>query len=63
LAHDEAREPILIAGGGLGGLTAALALARRGHPTRVLEGAAAFGAIVMASSSGRMCFTSLTGSD
>src|SRR5215472_11782996 len=39
------REPILIAGGGLGGLTAALALARRGQPTRVLEGAAAFGAI------------------
>ncbi|MFZ2081184.1 MAG: FAD-dependent monooxygenase [Xanthobacteraceae bacterium] len=38
-------EPILIAGGGLGGLTTALALARRGHPTRVLEGAAEFGAI------------------
>ena len=40
-----AREPILIVGGGLGGLTAALALARRGRPTRVLEGAAEFGAI------------------
>src|SRR6202035_717291 len=39
------REPILIVGGGLGGLTAALALARRGRPTRVLEGAAEFGAI------------------
>jgi 3-hydroxybenzoate 6-monooxygenase len=39
------RDPILIAGGGLGGLTAALALARRGHATRVLEGAAEFGAI------------------
>jgi 2-polyprenyl-6-methoxyphenol hydroxylase-like FAD-dependent oxidoreductase len=39
------RAPILIAGGGLGGLTAALALARRGHATRVLEGAVEFGAI------------------
>ena len=39
------REPILIVGGGLGGLTAALALARRGRRTRVLEGATEFGAI------------------
>jgi salicylate hydroxylase len=39
------REPILIVGGGLGGLTAALALARRGWPTRVLEGATELGAI------------------
>ena len=38
-------EPILIVGGGLGGLTAALALARRGRSTRVLEGAPEFGAI------------------
>ena len=38
-------EPILIAGGGLGGLTAALALARRGWQVRVLEGASDFGAI------------------
>jgi salicylate hydroxylase len=37
--------PILIAGGGLGGLTAALALARRGRAVRVLEGAPGFGAI------------------
>jgi 3-hydroxybenzoate 6-monooxygenase len=37
--------PILIVGGGLGGLTTALALARRGHASRVLEGAPAFGAI------------------
>jgi salicylate hydroxylase len=36
---------ILIVGGGLGGLTAALALARRGLEARVLEGAPAFGAI------------------
>ncbi len=38
-------EPILIVGGGLGGLTTALALARRGRSTRVLEGAPEFGAI------------------
>jgi 3-hydroxybenzoate 6-monooxygenase len=38
-------DPILIVGGGLGGLTAALALARRGRPVRVLEGAPGFGAI------------------
>lgn len=37
--------PILIVGGGLGGLTAALALARHGQPVHVLEGAPAFGAI------------------
>jgi 2-polyprenyl-6-methoxyphenol hydroxylase-like FAD-dependent oxidoreductase len=38
-------EPLLIVGGGLGGLTAALALARHGIPSRVLEGAPSFGAI------------------
>jgi salicylate hydroxylase len=38
-------EPILIVGGGLGGLTTALALAKRGRPSRVLEGAPEFGAI------------------
>jgi salicylate hydroxylase len=36
---------ILIVGGGLGGLTTALALAQRGHRVRVLEGAPEFGAI------------------
>ena len=38
-------EPILIVGGGLGGLTTALALARHGIASRVLEGAPEFGAI------------------
>jgi 3-hydroxybenzoate 6-monooxygenase len=38
-------EPVLIVGGGLGGLTAALALAQKGWPVRVLEGAPEFGAI------------------
>src|SRR5215468_12082059 len=42
MAHDN---PILICGGGLGGLTTALALAQRGWPARVLEGAPEFGAI------------------
>jgi salicylate hydroxylase len=37
--------PILIVGGGLGGLTTALALARHGVPSRVFEGAPEFGAI------------------
>src|SRR5205814_4739585 len=35
-------EPILIVGGGLGGLTTALALAQRGRAARVLEGAEEF---------------------
>lgn len=37
--------PILIAGGGIGGLAAALVLARDGHSVTVLEQAAAFGEI------------------
>src|SRR5579862_1709630 len=39
------KDSILIVGGGLGGLTTALALAKRGKPSRVLEGAPQFGAI------------------
>src|ERR1700719_5436163 len=38
-------EPIIIAGGGLGGLTTALALGRAGRCVRVLEQAPEFGAI------------------
>ena len=37
--------PILVAGGGIGGLAAALALARQGFPVKVLEQAAAIGEI------------------
>jgi len=39
-------DPILIVGGGLGGLTTALALARRSRATRVLEGAKRFTHVV-----------------
>ncbi|MGH6988767.1 MAG: FAD-dependent monooxygenase [Stellaceae bacterium] len=39
------RDSFLIVGGGLGGLTTALALSRRGIASRVLEGAPEFGAI------------------
>jgi salicylate hydroxylase len=42
---SSADQPVLIVGGGLGGLTAALALAHRGVPVRVLEGVPNFGAI------------------
>ncbi|MGE0801829.1 MAG: FAD-dependent monooxygenase [Lautropia sp.] len=38
-------DPVLIAGGGIGGLAAALALARAGRAVRLLEQAAAFGEI------------------
>ena len=37
--------PVLVAGGGIGGLATALALARRGIGVRVLEQAAVFGEI------------------
>lgn len=37
--------PVIVAGGGIGGLTAALALARRGLPVRLYERAAGFGEV------------------
>jgi 2-polyprenyl-6-methoxyphenol hydroxylase-like FAD-dependent oxidoreductase len=39
------QQPVLVVGGGIGGLTVALALGRRGRPVRVLEEAPEFGAI------------------
>ena len=42
---EPSRNPILIAGGGIGGLAAALALARRGLPVKVLEQAKTLGEI------------------
>jgi 2-polyprenyl-6-methoxyphenol hydroxylase-like FAD-dependent oxidoreductase len=45
--------PIIIAGGGIGGLAAALGLARNGFRSLILEKAAALGEIGAASSSDR----------
>src|SRR5580704_5682067 len=45
LVRMDRKDPIIIVGGGLGGLTTALALARHGFTVRVLEGAPEFGAI------------------
>src|SRR5689334_1535175 len=42
---DAASSPILVAGGGIGGLAAALALARQGFAVRVLEQASELGEI------------------
>lgn len=42
---DNTARTVLIAGGGIGGLTAALAFAKRGFDVQVFEQAAAFGAI------------------
>ncbi|MGZ5048991.1 MAG: NAD(P)-binding protein, partial [Usitatibacter sp.] len=39
------RAPVLVAGGGIGGLAAALALARQGFAVKVLEQAATIGEI------------------
>src|SRR5260370_2379622 len=39
---NQGRQPILIAGGGIGGLAAAYALSRKGFPVRVLEQAPEF---------------------
>jgi salicylate hydroxylase len=45
LAHPDPRNPILVAGGGIGGLAAALALARHGFAVKVLEQAKTLGEI------------------
>jgi 3-hydroxybenzoate 6-monooxygenase len=45
MAHPRSSQPVLVAGGGIGGLAAALALARQGFPVKVLEQAAAIGEI------------------
>ena len=37
MTAERSSEPILIAGGGIGGLSAAIALARQGRPVRILE--------------------------
>ena len=45
MAHTDSSKPILIAGGGIGGLAAALALARKGFAVKVLEQAKSLGEI------------------
>jgi 2-polyprenyl-6-methoxyphenol hydroxylase-like FAD-dependent oxidoreductase len=45
MATSQTPRPILVAGGGIGGLAAALALARTGHPVKVLEQSAQVGEI------------------
>ncbi len=45
MTFDSSSRPILIAGGGIGGLAAAFVLARSGHAVTVLEQAAVFGEI------------------
>ena len=45
MARPDPNHPVLIAGGGIGGLAAALALARQGYAVKVLERAAQIGEI------------------
>ena len=45
MAASNAQAPVLVAGGGIGGLAAALALTRQGYIVKVLEQAAALGEI------------------
>ena len=45
MAHPRSSQPVLVAGGGIGGLAAALALARQGFAVKVLEQAASIGEI------------------
>ena len=55
-------DPILIAGGGLGGLSTALALGRKGRRVRVFEQAQDFGAIGYGIQLGPNVFPCSTGS-
>ncbi len=43
--HTDAPPPVLIVGGGIGGLAAALAFSRKGFASLVLEQSAEFGEI------------------
>jgi salicylate hydroxylase len=45
MSRTDSSSPILVAGGGIGGLAAALALARRGYPVKVMEQSASIGEI------------------
>jgi salicylate hydroxylase len=45
MSHARGKLPVLVAGGGIGGLAAALALTRQGHAVKVLEQAAELGEI------------------
>ncbi len=45
MAHPRTSHPVIVAGGGIGGLAAALALARQGFAVKVLEQAASIGEI------------------
>jgi 3-hydroxybenzoate 6-monooxygenase len=42
MSESPSANPVLVVGGGIGGLTTALALSRKGIPVRVLEQAAEF---------------------
>jgi 3-hydroxybenzoate 6-monooxygenase len=45
MKHEQTAQTVLIAGGGIGGLAAALALVRQGYEVKVLEQAAQLGEI------------------
>ena len=49
------KSPVLVVGGGIGGLSTALALSRKGIPVQVIEQAAELRRSAPASSSARTC--------
>ncbi len=59
MAADSARLPVLVAGGGIGGLAAALALVRRGFRVQVLEQSPEIGEIGAGIQLGPNAFTAL----